>query len=79
MVKISINLYKIRSVLDFIRRQGKLPTDANDQILCPRDMIAWFSLKECLNINELSYIEEELVGLIEAEKAIEQLRLSNHQ
>ena len=71
-----VNLYKIRYVLDFIRRQGKLPTDEYGQVLPASDLLGWFSLKECLNTDELSYIEEELVGVIEAEKAVERLKQS---
>lgn len=69
-----VNLYKIRYVLDFIRRQGKLPTDEYGQILSASDLLGWFGLKECLNTDELSYIEEELVGMIEAEIAVERLK-----
>jgi len=72
----SVNLYKIRHVLDFIRRQGRLPTDVYGQLLSAHDMVAWFGLKDCLTRDELSYIEEELVGLIEAERAVERLRQS---
>lgn len=71
-----VNLYKIRYVLDFIRRQGKLPTDEYGQILSASDLLVWFGLKECLNIDELSYIEEELVGMIEGEIAVERLKQS---
>jgi len=72
----SVNLYKIRYVLDFIRRQGKLPTDEYGQILPARDLLGWFELKDCLSTDELSYIEEELVGMIEAEIAVERLKES---
>jgi len=71
-----VNLYKIRYVLDFIRRQGKLPTDEYGHILSARDLLGWFELKECLSTDELSYIEEELVGMIEAEIAVERLKQS---
>jgi len=73
----SVNLYKIRYVLDFIRRQGKLPADAHGQILSASDLVGWFGLKECLSTDELSYIEEELVGMVEAEMAVERLRQSD--
>ena len=72
-----VNLYKIRYVLDFIRRQGKLPTDEYGQILSASDLLGWFELKECLSTDELSYIEEELVGMVEAEKVVERLRQSD--
>ena len=73
----SVNLYKIRYVLDFIRRQGRLPADEYGQILSASDLLGWFGLKECLNTDELSYIEEELVGMIDAEMAVERLRQSD--
>ena len=72
-----VNLYKIRYVLDFIRRKGKLPMDQYGQVLPARDLLVWFGLKECLNTDELSYIEEELVGIIEADIAVERLRQSD--
>ena len=72
-----VNLYKIRYVLDFIRRQGRLPTDEYGQLLSADDMVAWFGLKDCLTLDELSYIERELVGIIEAERAVDRLRQSN--
>ena len=71
-----VNLYKIRYVLDFIRHQGKLPTDEYGHILPASDQLVWFGLKECLNTDELSYIEQELVGMIEAEMAVEKLKQS---
>ena len=71
-----VNLYKIRSVLEFIRRQGRLPTDQHGQLLSAHDMVVWFGLRDCLTLEELSYIEEELVGMIEGERAVEHLRQS---
>ena len=44
MMKMGVNLYKIRYVLEFIRRQGRLPTDERGQVLSPYDMLAWFGL-----------------------------------
>ena len=73
----SVNLYKIRHVLDFIRRQGRLPTDAYGQFLSAHDMVAWFGLKDCLTKEEVSYMEAELEGVIEAERAVERLRQSH--
>ena len=76
VTKMGVNLYKIRYVLDFIRRQGRLPTDEYGQLLSADDMVAWFGLKDCLTLDELSYIERELVGIIEAERAVQRLRQS---
>ena len=72
----SINLYKIRGVLDFIRRQGKLPTDPFGQILSTDNILGWFNLRECLTLDEQAYIERELTGMIEAQNALEQLKMS---
>jgi hypothetical protein len=71
-----VNLYKIRYVLEFIRRQGRLPTDQHGEVLSAHDMLAWFGLKDCLTKEELSYMEAELEGVIEAERAVERLRQS---
>jgi hypothetical protein len=76
-MQMGVNLYKIRYVLEFIRRQGRLPTDQHGQVLSARDMLAWFGLKDCLTPAELSYIEGELAGMIEAELAMERLRQSD--
>ena len=76
MFRMAVNLYKIRSVLEFIRRQGKLPMDQYGQVLSASDLLAWFGLNECLTVDELLYIEEELAGMIEAEMAVEKLKQS---
>ena len=76
VMEMGVNLYKIRYVLEFIRRQGRLPTDEYGQVLSADDMVAWFGLKDCLTLDELSYIERELVGIIEAERAVDRLRQS---
>lgn len=72
----SINMHKIRYILDFIRRKGKLPTDQFGQILSPSQLVTWFGLGECLNLDEQSYIEKELSGMIEAEAALDRLKQS---
>jgi len=69
-----VNLYKIRSILEFIRRQGRFPMDPYGQALSASDLLVWFGLKECLTVDELLYIEDELTGMIEAEIAVERLR-----
>jgi hypothetical protein len=72
-----VNLYKVRYILEFIRRQGRLPTDAYGQLLPAREMVAWFGLRDCLTKEELSYMEAELEGVIEAERVVERLRQSD--
>ena len=76
------NVYKLRKIMDWIRNQGRLPTDEFGQILPVDDLMGWFGLSECLIIDEQLYIERELRGIIEAEstvvrlKQLEQLRSS---
>jgi hypothetical protein len=40
-------------------------------------MVAWFGLRDCLSVEEVSYIETELEGMIEAERVVERLRQSD--
>ena len=76
------NIYKLRKIMDWIRNQGRLPTDEFGQILPVDDLMGWFGLNECLTMDEQLYIEGELKGIIEAEstvvrlKQLEQLRSS---
>jgi len=59
--------------MDWIRSRGRLPTDEFGQILPVDDLMGWFGLKECLTMDEQSYIERELKGIIEAESTVLQL------
>ena len=67
------NVYKLRKIMDWIRNQGRLPTDEFGQILSADDLMGWFGLSECLTIDEQLYIERELKGIIEAESTVAQL------
>ena len=71
------NVYKLRKIMDWIRNQGRLPTDEFGQILSVDDLMGWFGLNECLTVDEQLYIERELKGIIEAESTVlrlEQIR-----
>ena len=71
------NVYKLRKIMDWIRNQGRLPTDEFGQILSVDDLMGWFGLSECLTMDEQLYIERELKGIIEAESTVlrlEQIR-----
>ena len=70
-----MNIYKKRDIIDFIRKQGKLPTDQFGQILPVNDLMSWFELDKCLDTSEQEAIREELTGLVEAEEAMEKIRL----
>ena len=71
---VRMNVYKLRKIMDWIRNQGRLPTDEFGQILPVDDLMGWFGLSECLTIDEQLYIEGELKGMIEAELAVEKLK-----
>ncbi len=71
------NVHKLRKVMDWIRNQGRLPTDEFGQIIPVDDLMGWFGLNECLTVDEQLYIERELKGIIEAESTVlrlEQIR-----
>ena len=70
-----MNIYKKRDIIDFIRKQGKLPTDQFGQILPVKDLMSWFELDKCLDASEQEAIREELTGLVDAEEAMEKIKL----
>jgi hypothetical protein len=71
-----MNVYKARKIIEWIRAQGKLPTDAYGQILSVDDLMGWFRLNGCLTGGEQLYIRNELAAMIEAELALEKIKLS---
>ncbi len=68
-----MNIYKLRKIIDLIRRQGKLPTDQFGQILPVDDLMGWFGLTECLTRAEQLGMKKELAAMVEAELAAERL------
>ena len=77
--EVRTNVYKLRKIVDWIRSQGKLPTDPFGQILSVDELMGWLGLSDCLTIDEQLHIERELKGIIEAESTVaqlEQLRLN---
>ena len=70
-----MNVYKVRSIMDWIRAQGKLSTDAYGQVLSVDGLMGWFGLIDCLTPGEQLYLRKELAAMIEAELAFEELRL----
>jgi len=71
-----MNRYKIRNIVDFIRRQGKLPTDQFGQTLPVDDLLGWFGLDECLSRYEQRCVKQELAALAEAQLAVEIIRMA---
>ncbi len=68
-----MNIYKLRKIIDLIRRQGKLPTDQFGQILPVDDLMGWFGLTEFLTRTEQRCMQKELAAMVEAELAVERL------
>ena len=71
-----MNVYKVRKIIEWIRTQGKLPKDAYGQVLSVDDLMGWFGLNGCLTGDEQLYIRNELAAMIEAELALEEIKLS---
>ena len=71
-----MNKRKVWHILDFIRDQGKLPTDAWGETLEVDELIAWFGLPEQLSLEERRFIEVELAAMAEAERTLDALRMS---
>lgn len=71
---VQANVYKLRRIMDWVRNQGRLPTDEVGQILPPHELLAWFGLNECLTRGEQLCIEKELAAMVEAELSIEKLK-----
>ena len=71
-----MNIYKIRRIVEWIRANGKLPTDAYGEVLSPDNLLGWFGLNEVLTVDEQEYMRKELAAMVEAELSLEDLRLS---
>ena len=67
---------KVWSILDFIRGQGKLPTDQFGQILPVDDLMSWFGLDESLSPAESRQVRLELAVMAEAQQTVEELRMA---
>ena len=70
-----MNIHKRRGIIDFVRKQGKLPTDQFGQILPVKDLVSWFELDKYLSASEQEIIKQELAALVEVEEAMEKLKL----
>ena len=70
-----MNVYKIRYILEFIRRQGKLPTDRWGQTLDGGDLLVWFGLDKHLTKEEQIQITQELSAMAEAEMVVDQIKM----
>lgn len=70
-----MNIYKIRCIVERIRRAGGLPTDPYGQVLCGDDIIAWYGLEKMLTADEKTYLKRELAQMAEAEMIMDQMKM----
>ena len=71
-----MNKRKVWHILDFIRGQGQLPSDPFGQILGVDDLMAWFGLGEQLSPEERRLVRVELAAMAEAQRVLDELRMS---
>ena len=69
-----MNPYKLRAVIDHIRKQGPLPRDQFDEVLEPDDLLVWFGLSDLLTLGERQAIKHDLAALTDAEAFMDRLR-----
>ena len=68
-----MNKYKIQKIVDYIRHEGRLPTDQFDQILSAEDILGWYGLYELLDRGECEQIKREIQSLVEAQVFMDRL------
>jgi hypothetical protein len=69
-----MNQHKLRAIMEFVRRQGPLPTDQFGEILDAGALVAWFGLAGVLSSEERACVVRELAMLREAQALIERLQ-----
>lgn len=70
-----MNGYKIMCILEYIRKQGRLPRDPAGVILDPCALLVWYGLDKRLTDREQAYLVGELAAMVEAELFVELLGL----
>ena len=63
-----MNTYKLRLILDMIRKRGDLPRDRWGEILSPEDLLVWFELDDRLTADEQEDVKKELELMAEAQE-----------
>ena len=72
-----MNQQKIYRIMDYIRRQGPLPTDPYGQTLSNEDIVAWYGFAEVLSPLEQRQIKIELQAMKEIDEAIRLARIDH--
>ena len=70
-----MNPYKLRAIVELVRRQGPLPKDQFGEVLNVEDLMVWFGLAGRLRREERMCVERELAMMREAEAFMERLQL----
>jgi hypothetical protein len=70
-----MNPHKIRAIVEYIRRQGGLPTDEFGSIMAIDDVMVWFDLKQMLDGDEQRQMKAEIRLMAEAQVLADQFRL----
>ncbi len=74
-----MNIYKLRAIMESIRKQGGIPTDGTGRKLSPEETLIWFDLDGLLMQFEKRQLKEELLALREAEEFMERVELTIHR
>jgi hypothetical protein len=69
-----MNPYKLRAIVELVRRQGRLPADRWGCVLSPDDLLVWYGLNSDLSPEEQREVKRELAALAEAEGFVDRLR-----
>ncbi|MCY2928878.1 MAG: hypothetical protein NTV86_05180, partial [Planctomycetota bacterium] len=70
----TMNIYKLRMVLDYIRRQGGIPIDGTGRRLTADETLTWYGMDEILTVPERQRVKQELAALAEVDRCIDLLR-----
>ena len=70
-----MNPYKLRAIVELVRRQGALPRDQFGEVLCVEDLLVWFGLEGRLHREERVCVARELAMVRDAEVFMESLQL----
>ena len=65
--RMKMNPYKVRAIVEHVRRQGGLPTDQFGNVLPPDDLLVWFGLNKVLTIDEQRHMKNEFEAMQEGQ------------
>ena len=69
-----MNPYKLKAIVEYIRRQGRLPEDQFGNVLPPADILVLCGLNDLLSVGEQRMVRRELEALVDAQIVIDQLK-----